>query len=813
MDDSGNELSSISGGVSPEDGETSSQKRKIDEWKQEAEDRKRAKSALDHIETRNSFTSLAASMHATLDVDDDDEERDKVSTTLAVPLAQRIGVHNVPSAFISYREDPSRMLTEPLEETEEVQFESQLVDAETQAETQTMIYKRIKLHPHVEANVSPELRAHLAKLKIDEFEIGPLNPKVTLRREHFVKAIRRTREEGQIDPTRLSKEHCSFELIQEPGGRFQVYLVDKNSTNGTKVDGETIPKGGRVVLRHNQTIALLSSSAGTILMGYIVEDPHVLGAHLARPLATARALPTVQLQENVLGVLFAAPLVGKDHQGNSHPLDNLDLEKEYADLKEALIEASQRAHISPVDPTMTRVPREVTLSVQFATSDSLRSLMTLGCRAFHFSGHGSPQHLYFEDGLGTVHPIPISDLKNLCVSGTKNSPLRLVVVQACYSHHVATAFLACGIPHVIAIKFDQKIEDKAASVFTKAFYRALATGKTVAASFITGRDAVSADPHLAHAAQAANKFELLPEGADHSEVIFPMFDVKHDQVPTFTPFSKRFPVIWASTALPAVCTHFCNRTVDQYKVIHELVKEHPSVSRYVWISGPTGIGKTQLAYACCRYMHPRAYFAGGIRVIHVNQYISRESIRSADAVQQAVWKLRSEIDDFVKKTETSASQVAGGTLKRVLVVLDECDALISTPTDQNVFSTMVHNVLTNYFALKLIITATTYVVSDRLQTYGGSPYSLGCFDPYRSADLLRRHISRKISLAELQSSPLAAKIQSPNPQENLTRVLAAHPLIERTRGIPKAIVSLASLINATPTASLDQLAEQHSNLL
>ncbi|RHY28641.1 hypothetical protein DYB32_005809 [Aphanomyces invadans] len=326
---------------------------------------------------------------------------------------------------------------------------------------------------------------------------------------------------------------------------------------------------------------------------------------------------------------------------------------------------------------VTEVSREVTLSVHFATSDSLRSLMTLGCRALHFSGHGSPQHLYFEDGLGTVHPIPINDLKNLCIS--KNSPLRLVVVQACYSHNVgaftrcnvfqvtwalswvATAFLSCGIPHVIAIKFDQKIED-------------------IASSFV-----------------------LLPDGADHSEVIFPTLDVKTSAAPTMVPNPTRFPVLWGSTKLPAACP-------------------------------------------------------------------------------------------------------------RMLVVLDECDAVISTDADQRSFASVVHNVLTNHFALKLILTARTNIVSDRLQTHGGSPYRLGCLTANKSADLLRRHITRKLSLNEVQLSPLAGTMQHPNPMENLTRVVAAHPLIERTQGLPKAIVQLASRINAA-SLTLDQLAAQFSTSL
>ncbi|ETW05969.1 hypothetical protein, variant 1 [Aphanomyces invadans] len=663
------EIAALAEGHSLED--DSLQKRTAETWAQDQAKRKRAKSALDHAAHPNSFASLAnqlTSMHNDDGGDTTDNiKRDAmdVASTIVIPVPKR--PHARKSSIdmqIIYREEQDTI--DLLGETEDVEFASQVANSahnltETQPESVSAVYKRIKLHPHVVANLSPKFLARLVQFKVDEFEIGPMCPSVTLRRETFALAAKDCREATMFAFKKMSKEHLSFELQQEPGGRYQVYAVDKHTSNGTKVEGEAIPRGGKVLLQHNQSVAILSSGAGTILLGYIVEDPHVLMAQHIAPKGHAhasavQALPTVHLQENVLGVLFAAPLVGKDHQGNCHPLDELDLAKEYNNLKDALIDASKRMKLKPSDPSVTEVSREVTLSVHFATSDSLRSLMTLGCRALHFSGHGSPQHLYFEDGLGTVHPIPINDLKNLCIS--KNSPLRLVVVQACYSHNVATAFLSCGIPHVIAIKFDQKIEDIASSVFTKAFYTALATGHAVNESFYIGQEAVRSSPRLAQAAEAACKFVLLPDGADHSEVIFPTLDVKTSAAPTMVPNPTRFPVLWGSTKLPAACPHFCHRTIEQYHVIHELVKEQPSVSRYVWISGPEGVGKTQLAYACCRYMHPRRYFAGGIRFISVHQLVSTKSSMATrqavapDAIQHVLTNLRVQIDAFVRETET-----------------------------------------------------------------------------------------------------------------------------------------------------------------
>jgi hypothetical protein len=111
------------------------------------------------------------------------------------------------------------------------------------------------------------------------------------------------------------------------------------------------------------------------------------------------------------------------------------------------------------------IPRKVDLSVQFATTEAFRAMITLGVRALHFSGHGSPKCFYFEDGIGTVHPVSYEHLKLLC-DVRPQLPLRLVVVQSCYSEH-ASAFVSCGIPHVISINIGKRLEDTAAIVFTK----------------------------------------------------------------------------------------------------------------------------------------------------------------------------------------------------------------------------------------------------------------------------------------------------------------------------------------------------------
>jgi hypothetical protein len=234
------------------------------------------------------------------------------------------------------------------------------------------------------------------------------------------------------------------------------------------------------------------------------------------------------LQEFTLGVLFSSPLVGKDIQGKYHPIAELDVKREYSILKQSLVEASKYAKrpVALTDqaddaPPLTgsnvyQYPRQITVCAKFANTENFRSMITLGCRALHFSGHGDEKHLYFEDGMGLVHPIPHNALQELFSAGgggVDDSPLRLAFVSACSSAPLAHAFVACGIPHVIGVRTSQKIEDYAAIEFTRSFYLALATGKSIGASFLIAQQAVAKSPNIRGPMEVAEKFLLLRKAA------------------------------------------------------------------------------------------------------------------------------------------------------------------------------------------------------------------------------------------------------------------------------------------------------------
>ena len=63
--------------------------------------------------------------------------------------------------------------------------------------------------------------------------------------------------------------------------------------------------------------------------------------------------------------------------------------------------------------------RKIELMFEYASTKTLRNMVTLGYRALHFSGHGSPDSLAFEDDRGGLHVVPVRQLKSLCAAGKK----------------------------------------------------------------------------------------------------------------------------------------------------------------------------------------------------------------------------------------------------------------------------------------------------------------------------------------------------------------------------------------------------------
>jgi len=97
----------------------------------------------------------------------------------------------------------------------------------------------------------------------------------------------------------------------------------------------------------------------------------------------------------------------------------------------------------------------VAVHFEFATTDSLRTALTLGCRALHLSGHGERGGLCFEDGRSGLQMLTVSRLKKFLRAGGVS--LQFVFVSACFSKEIGETFVAEGVPHVVCVKVDSKV--------------------------------------------------------------------------------------------------------------------------------------------------------------------------------------------------------------------------------------------------------------------------------------------------------------------------------------------------------------------
>ena len=125
-------------------------------------------------------------------------------------------------------------------------------------------------------------------------------------------------------------------------------------------------------------------------------------------------MPQVEAEPPRLAYLYASPLVHRQ-AGEKIPIEVLNTSSERLLLREAVREANRR----------------VALRNEVATSDNLRTLVTIGCRALHYSGHGMPRCLAFENGKGEMHALATETMKNLFSAGGGAAGVRFVFVSAC----------------------------------------------------------------------------------------------------------------------------------------------------------------------------------------------------------------------------------------------------------------------------------------------------------------------------------------------------------------------------------------------
>ena len=295
----------------------------------------------------------------------------------------------------------------------------------------------------------------------------------------------------------------------------------------------------------------------------------------------------------MLAVLQAAPLM---HAGL--PVDVLDHKTE----RDMIVASAKRAG------------RRVHVVCDFCTTRRMGALLTDGCRMLHYSGHGFSDvdrngkqrtRLAFENEEGGTHALEVEKLTALVKAGADCSggrpPLELAFISACHSVGGGQAFVDAGVPHVVAVRREAQLQDKAACVFAGAFYHALFRGRTVAASFEIGKQAVANQPGILRAGEESEKFLLLPADADHAVSLCKDFAEGEAVIEAQTTISHNLPAFFP--------LQFLGRQAEWQQIVAAAVGQD---KRLLTLVGGPGLGKTALTVAAAHYLLERSMFRGGV---------------------------------------------------------------------------------------------------------------------------------------------------------------------------------------------------------
>ena len=251
----------------------------------------------------------------------------------------------------------------------------------------------------------------------------------------------------------------------------------------------------------------------------------------------------------------------------------------------------------------------------------------------------------FETKEGAAHLVDVPTLSRLLRAGTQSSDafssaaatatatattLQLVFVASCHSLAVGEAFLRAGVSHVVCVKREEKVLDRASIVFSKAFYHSLFTGRhSVTHAFEIAQARVCADGSvglgMGGGGVEADKFVYLRASAFH---VLPSPTASNQALQLLPPpnsppsasssepafFAHISDGAWLDVAqpclyhqLPAACSRFVGRNCELYQAL-SLVIRH----RLLTVRGAPGIGKTSLTRQIAHFCLQRRVFRAGV---------------------------------------------------------------------------------------------------------------------------------------------------------------------------------------------------------
>ena len=252
---------------------------------------------------------------------------------------------------------------------------------------------------------------------------------------------------------------------------------------------------------------------------------------------------------------------------------------------------------------------------EIATSGNLIKAMAHKCKILHYSGHGFPSYLAFEDenSIGDTHMLRDTAFKKIVTKSNKLQ-LKFVFTSACHSESVGQAFVSAGVPHVVSIDTKFEVSDQGAMTFTKYFYEALLCGRTIRDSFNLAKQSVQFISSSAK--RDFEKFKLLPKKGKHDVALF-----KNLNSGKLTNKSIKIP----PNNLPTTIQPFIGRSIDMREIIHSFMSKKNENCRILNIYGDQGVGKTSIAIMVCRYLNDRKiYFKNGIFYINIIKLLSNQ---------------------------------------------------------------------------------------------------------------------------------------------------------------------------------------------
>ena len=461
-----------------------------------------------------------------------------------------------------------------------------------------------------------------------------------------------------------------------------------------------------------------------------------------------------------LAMLYSSPLIWQDEKGQVHPIELLDFKRE----KDIISKSLMQTGIS------------IEIRSDFATSDNFRTMVLLGCQALHFSGHGLPGVLAFEDGRGGAHLIEADLLRELFQAGGP-SGIQMVFVSACHSRQIGEAFVKAGVEHVVAVRLEEPVYDLAAANFARAFYQALAARKTVQQAFDSGRAAVKTTPYLPDTAFEAEKFLLLPEYGKHDAAIFA--DAKKGDFIDSSPSDK-------PNNLPSKPAHFIGRSKIMQEVVSDLLDY-----RLVTIRGGPGIGKTALAIEAGHYINERALFDDGVFFVELRDSRSAEAVRFS--IANALGVEAREDKDLFKVLHD----------RKCLIILDNCeDPLHHLPGE---FRKFLANLLRGAEDVKLLLTS-RHALGAVISGAAEKVHHLRQLDSSSGMYLFIKLAPRKMNdseLSALKSHPILRLLSGHPHAIALTAPLLQDKTLNQLYGLLKSQKIDALVVQDIPTEELD----------